>query len=85
MASSDKREYILNLLTLGFCSNKSCITFNEESTSCPDPESSHKVPSFCGVHIHTKWCKRLLKEIDKKIVPILQLDDKTKGEEATAL
>ena len=85
MASSDKREYILNLLTLGFCSNKSCIKFNEESTSCPDPESSHKVPSFCGVHTHTKWCKRLLKEIDKKIAPILQLDDKTKGEEATAL
>ena len=85
MVSSNKGEYILNLLTLGFCSNKSCKTFNEKSTSCPDPEGSLEIPSFCGVHTHTKWCKRLLKEIDEKIVPILQLDDKTKGEEATAL
>ena len=85
MASSEKKKCILKLLTLGFCSNKSCIKFNKKSTSCPDTEGSSEIPSFYGVHTHTKWCKGLFEEIDKKIVPIQLLDDKTKEEEATAL
>ena len=85
MASSEKKKCILKLLTLGFCSNKSCIKFDEKSTSCPDTEGSSDIHSFYGVHTHTKWCKGLFEEIDKKIVPIQQLDDKTKEEEATAL
>ena len=84
MASLDKKKCILKLLTLGFCSNKSCVKFNTESTSCPDTEGSSEIPSLYGVHTHIKWCERLLKKIDDKIVPILQLHDKTKEEEATA-
>ena len=85
MASSEKKKCILKLLTLGFCSNKSCIKFNKKSTSCPDTEGSSEIQSFYGRHTHTKWCKGLFEEIDEKIVPIQQLDDKTKEEEATAL
>ena len=85
MASPDKTKCILNMLTLGFCSKKPCIKFNKKSISCPDPAYSPENPSFYGVHTHTIWCKSLLEEIDKKIVPILHLDDKTKEEEATAL
>ena len=85
MASSDKKKYILKLLTLGFCSKKPCIKFNENGISCPDVEGSPEISSFYGVHTNTKWYKRLLKEVDEKIVPMLQLDDKTKEEEATAL
>ena len=85
MANSDKKKCILKLLTLGFCSKKPCIKFNENGISCPDAEGSPEISSFYGVHTNTKWYKRLLKEVDEKIVPMLQLDDKTKEEEATAL
>ena len=85
MASSDKKKCILKLLILGFCSKKPCIKFNENGISCPDVEGSPEISSFYGVHTNTKWYKRLLKEVDEKIVPMLQLDDKTKEEEATAL
>ena len=85
MASSDKKNCILKLLKLGFCSKKPCIKFNENGISCPDAEGSSEIFSFYGVHTNTKWYKRLLKEVDEKIVPMLQLDDKTKEEEATAL
>ena len=81
----DKKKCILKLLKLGFCSNKSCVKFNEKSTSCPDSEGSSELPSFYGVHTHTKWCKGLFEEIDRKIGPIELLNDKTKEEEATAL
>ena len=84
MASSDKKKCILKLLKLGFCSKKECKRFNEKGTSCPDPESSLEILSFYGVHEHTKWYKRLLKEVDEKVVPILLLNDKTKEEEAKA-
>ena len=82
----DKKNCILKLLTLGFCSNRSCVKFNEKSTSCPDIEGSSELPSFYGVHTHTKWCKGLFEEIVRKIGPVEQLNDKTKEEEeATAL
>ena len=84
IASSGKRKCILKLLTLGLCSNKSCIKFNEKSTSCPDTEGSSEIPSFYGVHTHTKWWKVLFEEIDRKIDPIQQLNDKTKEEEEAA-
>ena len=73
---------ILNLLTLGFCSNKACKALNEKSTGCLD---SQECPSFYKVHTHTKWYKGLSEEIEKQIVPNLQLDDKTIEEKATAL
>ena len=85
MENTGKKKCILKLLTLGFCSNKSCKKFNEKCTSCPDPEGSPEIPSFYGVHKHTKWYERLLKEVDEKVVPILLPDDKTKEEEAEAL
>ena len=84
-ASLGEKKWILKLLTLGFCSNKPCIKFNESGISCPDPGGSPEISSFYGVHTNTKWYKRLSKEVDEKIVPMLQLDDKTKEEEATAL
>ena len=80
-----EKESILKLLTLGFCSDESCIILNEKSSSCTDPAVSREIPSFYGVHKHTKWYKDLLKEINKKIIPILKLDDETKKEEARAL
>ena len=83
MDTSDKEKCILKLLTLGFCPNKSCIKFNENGISCPDPEDSPETP-FYGVHTNTEWYKRLLQEVDEKIIPMLQLDDKTKVEEAIA-
>ena len=76
-----KKKCILKLLTLEFCSEKSCIEFNENGISCIYREGC---PEIHRVHAHTKWYERLLKEVHEKIVPMLQLDDKTK-EEATAL
>ena len=84
MASSHDKKPILKLLTLGFCLNKACIKLSKESSSCPDPAGSENL-SFYGVHTHTKWCKDLLEEIDKRIVPILHSDDKKKEEQATAM
>ena len=84
MASSHDKKPILKLLTLGFCLNKACIKLSKKSSSCPDPAGSENL-SFYGVHAHTKWCKDLLEEIDKRIVPILHSDDKKKEEQATAL
>ena len=82
-----EKKCILNLQTLGFCSEESCIKLNKKSSSCPDPGPAFSpvVPLFYGVHKHTKWYTGLLKEINKKIVPILKLDDETKKEEARAL
>ena len=80
-----EKKVLLELLTLGFCSDKSCIDLNKKSISCLVPAGSPEIPSFHGVHQHTKWYKDLLKEINKKIVPILKLDDETKKEKARAL
>lgn len=76
---------ILKLLKLGFCYEKSCKKSNEESSSCQYLARSPEIHAFYAVHEHTKWYRGLSKKIDEKIVPILQLDDKTKEEEATAL
>ena len=75
---------ILKLLTLGFCSDKSCKKLRTKSSSCPGRADSSEILSFYGVHKHTKWYKDLVQEIEK-IVPILKLDDETKKEEARAL
>ena len=84
-ASSDKKKCILKLLNLGFCPKKQCKKLDENGISCSNPEGSTDIPFFHGVHQHTEWYKRLLKEVDEKIVPILQLDDRTKEEGAKAL
>ena len=81
----NEKKSILNLLTIGFCSDKSCLKRNEKSSSCPDHAGSVKIAPFCGVHKHNKWYRVLLKEIVEKIVPILHLDDKTIEEEVAAL
>ena len=81
----NEKKCILNLLKLGFCSDKSCLKRNEKSSSCPDHAGSAKIAPFYGVHEHTKWYRVLLKEIVEKIVPILHLDDKTIEEEVVAL
>ena len=83
-----QKKNILKPLTLGFCLDESCIKFNEKSSSCQAPTGSPEIPSFYGVHKHNKWYKDLLKEINKKIVPILKRkkkDDETKKKEARAL
>ena len=76
-----EKKPILNLLTLGFCSNKACKAL-EKNAGCLD---SQEYLRFYKIHTHTKWYKGLSEEIEKKIVPSLQLDDKTTEERATAL
>ena len=75
---------ILKLLTLGFCSDESCKNLRTKSSSCPDRANSLEILPCYRVHKHTKWYKDLVQEIEK-IVPILELEDEPKKEEARAL
>ena len=78
---SKGKNPILEMRTLGFCSDKMCKYLKEERSNCSeDPEN----PSFYRLHAHTKWCKGLSKEIKQKI-PCPKLVDKITKEEATSL
>ena len=80
-----KNMSILKLKTIGFCSDKACKKLAyEKSIHCED--SQKYPPSTCyGIHTHTKWYKGLSEKIEKKVVPMLHLDEKTTVEKATAL
>ena len=79
---SKEKKPILKLLTLGFCPDNSCKKRNEKSSSCPDIAENF---SIYRVHTHTKWFKASSKEIERKIVPVVQLEDEKREEEAAAL
>ena len=80
-----KNMSILKLKTIGFCLDKACRKLAyQKSIHCED--SQKYPPSTCyGIHTHTKWYKGLSEEIEKKVVPMLHLDEKTTVEKATAL
>ena len=78
-----EKKPILKLQTIGFCLDETC-EIDIEKSHCLD---SQKYPpsTFYGVHKHAKWYKGLHEEIEKKVVPKLQLDEKATVEQATVL
>ena len=78
---SKGKNPILEMRTLGFCSDKMCKYLKEERNNCSEDPGN---PSFYRLHAHTKWCKGLSKEIKQKI-PCPKLVDEIKKEEATSL
>ena len=73
-----KENPILELLTLGFCSDSNCKKINKNVTKWTYCPNSTEKAALYSVHAHTKWYNIVSEEIKNKIVPTLQLDDKKK-------
>ena len=81
---SKQENPVLEILTLGFCSNSPCSILYEDADKFKPCSLSKKNSTFYGVHKHTKFYIEFSKEIEKIIVPNLQMhDEKKDGKTAT--
>ena len=81
---SKQENPVLELLKLGFCSNPPCSILYEDAYKFNPCSLSEKNPTFYGVHKHTKWYIEFSKEIERIIVPNLQMHDKKKDRKITS-